>query len=100
MPAPPARAPRGSTRPGPTTVGGYVYCIPLPDSPGRFTASSVVPEGTFQFQQLPPGTYRILAFDRQQGELEYQNAEAMSVYEGKGPVIRLVPGQTEQVRET
>jgi hypothetical protein len=100
MPAVPAGAPGGSTGPVPTTVSAYVYCIPLPDSPGRFTASSVVPEGTFQFQQLPPGAYRILAFDRQQGELEYQNAEAMGVYEGKGPVVRLVPGQTEQVRVT
>ena len=100
MPAAPAGAPAGSTGPVPTTVSAYVYCIPLPDSPGRFTASSVVPEGTFQFQQLPPGAYRILAFDRQQGELEYQNAEAMSVYEGKGPVVRLAPGQTEQVRVT
>jgi hypothetical protein len=42
--------------------------------------------------------YRVLAFDRQQNELEYQNAEAMSIYEDKGPVVRLGPGQTEQVR--
>ena len=39
-----------------------------------------------------------LAFDRQQDDLEYRNAEAMSIYEGKGLVVRLVPGQTEQVR--
>lgn len=78
--------------------GPYVYCIPLPDSPGRFMVNRVSSEGNFQFQQLPPGVYRILAFDRQQGELEYHSAEAMSVYEGKGPVVRLVPGQTEQVR--
>jgi hypothetical protein len=78
--------------------GPYVYCIPLPDSPGRFVVGRVSSEGTFQFQQLPPGVYRVLAFDRQQGELEYHNADAMSVYEGKGPVVRLAPGQTEQVR--
>jgi hypothetical protein len=81
-------------------AASYVYCIPLPDSPGRFTVSRISPEGTFQLQQLPPGVYRILAFDRQQDELEYRNAEAMSIYEGKGPVVRLVPGQTEQVRVT
>ena len=81
-------------------TGPYVYCIPLPDSPGRFVVNRVSSEGTFQFQQLPPGAYRILAFDRQQGELEYHNADAMSVYESKGPVVRLASGQTEQVRVT
>jgi hypothetical protein len=81
-----------------TSAASYVYCIPLPDSPGRFTVSGVSPEGTFQLQQLPPGVYCILAFDRQQDELEYRNAEAMSIYEDKGPVVRLAPGQTEQVR--
>ena len=77
---------------------GYVYCIPLPDSAGRFMATSVSPQGTFELQQVPPGAYRVLAFDRQQSELEYQNAEVMSRYDDKGPVIRLGPGQTERVR--
>jgi hypothetical protein len=81
-----------------TAVSAYVYCIPLPDSPGRFSESSASPEGTFQIQQLPPGAYRILAFDHQQAELEYQNPEAMAVYDGKGPVVHLTPGQTENVR--
>lgn len=100
LPAPPIMR-AGTPRFGPVAMpaGPYVYCIPLPDSPGRFTASWVSPEGTFH-QQLPPGAYRVLAFDRQQNELEYENAEAMSVYEDKGPVVRLGPGQTEQVRVT
>ena len=87
-------------RSGPVAMpaGSYVYCIPLPDSPGRFTASWVSPQGTFQVQQLPPGAYRVLAFDRQQSELEYQNAQVMSGYDDKGPIVRLGPGQTEQVR--
>jgi hypothetical protein len=89
-----------SIGPAPMRVGVYVYCIPLPDSPGRFTVGGVSAEGAFQLLQLAPGSYRILAFDRQQNELEYQNAEAMAVYDGKGPVVRLVPGQTEQVRVT
>jgi hypothetical protein len=96
----PAALPSGAASAGPVqpSVAAYAYCIPLPDSTGRFTASWVSPQGTFQFQQLPPGAYRVLAFDRQQSELEYQNAEAMSIYEGKVPVVRLVPGQTEQLR--
>ena len=77
--------------------GLFVFCVPLPDSPGRFTETQASPDGSFQVQQLPPGAYRILAFDRRQ-ELEYENPEAMRAYEGKGPVIRLAPGQTEHVR--
>ena len=87
-----------SVGPAPGPVTPYVYCIPLPDSAGRFTVSGISAEGAFQLQQLPPGLYRVLAFDRQQGELEYQNAEAMEAYEGKGPIVRLAPGQTQQVR--
>lgn len=104
MPPVPAdrRSPILTIRSGPFAMaaGPYVFCIPLPDSPGRFTASWVSPQGTFQLQQLPPGGYRVLAFDRQQSELEYQNAEAMSRYDDKGPVVRLAPGQTEHVRVT
>lgn len=77
--------------------GRFVFCVPLPDSTGRFTETQAAPDGSFQVQQLPPGAYRILAFDRRQ-ELEYENPEAMRAYEGKGPVIRLAPGQTEHVR--
>jgi hypothetical protein len=87
-----------SARSGPMTASVQVYCVPLPDSPGHFATISTTSEGFFHFQQLAPGVYRVLAFDRQQNELEYQNAEAMSIYEDKGPVVRLGPGQTEQVR--
>jgi hypothetical protein len=47
---------------------------------------------------LPPGAYRVLAFERPQSELEYRNAEALQPYDGKGPVVRLVGGQTEHLR--
>jgi hypothetical protein len=99
MPAKPSSAQaEPSSRPGPVTASVQVYCVPLPDSPGHFATLSTTSEGFFHFQQLAPGVYRVLAFDRQQNELEYQNAEAMSIYEDKGPVVRLGPGQTEQVR--
>ncbi|MBZ5650320.1 MAG: carboxypeptidase-like regulatory domain-containing protein [Acidobacteriia bacterium] len=100
MPPVPADRRSHTVRFGPVAMpaGPYVYCIPLPDSSGRFTASWVSPQGTFQLQQVPPGAYRVLAFDRQQNELECHNAEAMRAYEDKGPIVRLGPGQTEQVR--
>jgi hypothetical protein len=106
MPTPPRSARNSATVGvtytglGPTPQGPWVYCVPLPDSPGRFTESWISPEGTFHIQQLPPDAYRVLAFDHQQLELEYQNPEAMRAYQGKGWVVRLVPGQTERLRLT
>jgi hypothetical protein len=87
-----------SGRPIARTASAQVYCVPLPDSPGRFATMPASSDGFFHFLQLAPGVYRVLAFDRQQNELEYRNAEAMSIYDDKGPVVRLGPGQTEQVR--
>jgi len=75
-----------------------VYCVPLADSSGQFTEVWVSPDGSFSSPPLPPGAYRVLAFDRPQSELEYRNPEVMESYEARGPVVRLVSGQTEHVR--
>jgi hypothetical protein len=86
---------------GPRAMGAAparIYCVPLADSSGQFTEVWVSPDGSFSSPPLPPGAYRVLAFDRPQPELEYRNPEAMQAYETKGPVVRLVSGQTEHVR--
>ncbi len=82
---------------GTDTASAHVYCIPLADSSGEFKEVWVQPDGKFGPQQLPPGTYRVLAFDRPQPELEYRNPEAMSAYDAKGQSVRLVPGQKEHL---
>jgi hypothetical protein len=76
----------------------FIYCIPLPDSSGRFVQAPVGQNGEFNLPNIPAGTYRVLAFRRQQPELEYEDAEAMRAYDAKGVVVRLVPGQKEHVR--
>jgi hypothetical protein len=75
----------------------HVYCIPLPDSSGAATEIAVAPDGSFASQPLPPGAYRLLAFDRQQPQLEYRDPEAMKAYDNKGPVVRVAGGQKEHV---
>ena len=75
----------------------HVYCVPLPDSSGEFRDVWVGPDGKFGQQELPPGTYRMLAFDHPQPELEYRDPEAMRAYEAKGQVVRLVGGQKEHL---
>jgi hypothetical protein len=76
----------------------YLYCVPLPDSSGRFTEVPVTHGGEFNFPNLSPGTYRLLAFRRPQPELEYRDPEAMRAYDSKGLVVRLVACQKEHVR--
>lgn len=79
-------------------ASAHVYLVPQPDSSGEFREAWVGPDGKFNTQQIPPGVYRVLAFDRQQLELEYHSAEAMRAHESKGQVVRLVANQKEQVR--
>jgi hypothetical protein len=75
----------------------HLYCVPLPDSTGEYRDIWVGPDGNFGPQQLPPGTYRVLAFNRPQPELEYRDPEAMRAYDAKGELIRLVAGQKEHL---
>ena len=71
----------------------WVYCVPLPDSPGRFVSLAAFEDGHFSFAMMPPGSYRILAFATQQLHLPYRDAEAMKAYEAKGQVVHLSAGQ-------
>jgi hypothetical protein len=87
---------------GPVSFGSYsnrmpayVYCIPLPEGTGQFRQGAVTQDGKFDLQQISPGSYRVLAFDRPQFELEYHNSEAMRAYDARGQVVRLVAGQKE-----
>jgi len=79
-------------------VSAFVYCIPLADSAGQFREVPIMSNGKFDIQQVPPGAYRVLAFDRPQPELEYRDSEAMRAFDSKGQVIRLAAGQKENVR--
>jgi hypothetical protein len=77
---------------------GNVYFVPVADSGGQFRVAWVFPDGKFQLQQLPPGAYRVLAFDRQRPDLEYASDEVVSQYDSKARVIRVVSGQKEHLR--
>ncbi len=54
--------------------------------------------GTFDFMGLPPGTYRVLAFNNYAREFEYRSPEAMQAYDSKGSVVRVTGGQKEHVQ--
>ena len=76
----------------------HIYCVPLPDSTGQFREGWAGPDGRFNLQQVPPGAYRVLAFERPQDKFEYHDPTTMQAYEGKGQVIRLGAGQKEELK--
>jgi hypothetical protein len=71
----------------------YIYFIPSRDSAGQLREVWASPEGTFSEAEIPPGDYKVLAFDRPQLTLEYTNEAAMRKYESEEQEIRLLPGQ-------
>ncbi len=80
------------------TARGYVYCLPLPDSSGQFLEISASPDGTFNYQMVAPGAYRVIAFGAPQRDLPYRDAEAMKVYETKGQIVNFARGQKVSLR--
>jgi len=76
----------------------YIYCIPLPDSPGQFVQFNTSPDGTFNSPEVAPGTYRVIAFKQPNIEVEYRNPDAMRAFESEGVVIHVGPDGKETVR--
>lgn len=76
------------------TPAGFVYFAPVREG-GESKIAVVQPDGSFQVAQLPPGTYRVLAFDRPRNDLEYWNEDAMRKYDAQS--ITVVPEQKEQI---
>ena len=77
---------------------GNVYFVPIADGDGQFREAWISPDGKFRLQQLPPGTYRVLAFDRQQPDMEYARGEVLGQYDSKAQVVRVVSGQKEHLQ--
>jgi hypothetical protein len=84
--------------PGDAPTRAYVYCVPLPDSPGQFMQLSPSSDGKFDYQMMSPGTYRVMAFKSPQTNLPYRDAEAMRAYDSIGQVIHLGAGQKTNVQ--
>jgi hypothetical protein len=75
-----------------------VHFVPMADGGGQFRLAWANVDGRFAAQQLSPGAYRVIAFDRQRPELEYATEEALSQYDSTAKVIHVVAGQKEHLR--
>jgi hypothetical protein len=76
-------------------VAGFVYLAPVRENvPMKMTV--VQADGSFELTQLPPGTYRVVAFEKPNSDLEFWNEEAMRKYDTQ--VITVLPGQKEKIQ--
>jgi hypothetical protein len=96
-------SPQSALAPGPLGPGFspaavWVYSVPSPDSPGQFQQLAVSPDGKFTSSTMVPGSYRVLAFSRQQPNLPYRDPEGMKAYDSMGQVVHLSPGQKANVQ--
>jgi hypothetical protein len=74
-----------------------VYFLPVEDDGGQFREADVQPDGSFEEDQLPPGTYLVVAFDSEQGNLRNADAEILDKLRSRGQVIELSAGETRRV---
>jgi hypothetical protein len=75
-----------------------VYLLPESGNDGQPLIGWVSEDGSFSVQQIPPGAYRAMAFDRQPLELEFTSEEVMKKYEAKSQMIEFEAGERKQLR--
>ncbi len=75
----------------------FVYFLPLRGT-AQFRQTVAADSKSFTQEQLPPGSYRVVAFDRQQMNLEYASEEAVRKFESRGQDITVDAGQKVQLR--
>jgi hypothetical protein len=80
------------------TGQAVVVFLPMANSTGQFRQTWISPDGDFHLLQVPPGEYRVIAFDHRPEDLEYEDTEAMRKYESKGQLFRVVAAQNEHLR--
>lgn len=77
----------------PVPSRSFVELIPDGDD-GQFATSFAGADGKFTFQNVPPGTYRLLATTERALQIPYRDPEAMRGYDGKGSTITVSAGQS------
>lgn len=75
-----------------------VYFVPAGEGTAQFRIVWIGPDGKFGTTQIPPGEYHALAFDRQPADLEFENSEEMSKYEGQWRPVHLGAGAREELK--
>jgi hypothetical protein len=74
----------------------FAYAIPKSANPGVIPRAFGTPAGTFKFRNLAPGSYTVVAFDRDV-EMDIKDAEQLSRISAQGKTVTVEAGGTAQV---
>ncbi len=75
----------------------FVYFLPLGGN-AQFRETVAADSKTFTQEQLPPGSYRVVVFDRPQQNLEYATEQTVRRFESRGQDISVEAEQKLQIR--
>lgn len=78
------------------TPRAWIYAIPLFPTTGHVPEASLQSNGQFSMENLPPGSYRVIACDAPQ-EIDFHSQEGLSAWTGKGKVVTVEAGGTANV---
>lgn len=79
----------------------FIYFLPVHGTGAQFRTSAIFSpdrDAPFGLQQIPPGEYRVLAFNRQNPALEFATEESLKKYEDKMRSVTLTANQKSSVR--
>jgi hypothetical protein len=77
---------------------GFVCLVPMDSIDKRCRTAWVGADGTFNFQQLAPGSYHALAMERGHPQIDWLSDEILAQYESKAQVVHVARDQKERIR--
>jgi len=86
----------GSAQPGQANRVVYLLSLDRPGDQPRIAIADL--SGAFSMPQVPPGSYQVVAFDRQREELDSHNDELLKQYESRIQIIRVAAEQKLHLR--
>jgi hypothetical protein len=92
-----ARESQDGSRPLSGIAAHSVYFLPVSGT-GVVSMAWATPDGKFALENLAPGTYNVLGFDRPQGDLERSGEIHLHGYESQVQQITIAPGQAQTLR--
>ncbi len=76
----------------------FVYLVPIEGTPGQNHVAMSRQEGAFSVEQVPPGSYLVLAYEQGPDQELPGDEETMRALESKGKVIHVEAGQKANVK--
>jgi hypothetical protein len=91
------RDPNSGTASGTEMGTVYLYAIPQFASAARIPQMTLGNASEFNWPRIPPGTYRVIAFDKER-QINLDDAKEMARWNSLGQLVKVNPGGTATVQ--